>query len=78
MKKFAQILEKVAKTVDKPKKYEIIFFPKQSKTLHENTSKLLKYLKITLSPLKNSPGPLNNSPNDEILPNLPTLALVEG
>jgi hypothetical protein len=54
VKKFAQILEKV----DKPKKYENIFIKAQwesPKHLHENPSKLLKYLKITISPLKKFP-----------------------
>jgi hypothetical protein len=43
------------------------------KDLHRTASELLKYLQQTIFPLQKLPGPLKNSPNCEILPNLVTL-----
>jgi hypothetical protein len=75
--KFAQILEKVAKTIAKLKKCIRIFIKaqfKSSKSLCQTSSELLKCLQQTIFfPPKKLPQPLKNSPNGEISPNLVTL-----
>jgi len=80
-KKFAQNLERVAKTVAKLKKAQSIIIKAQyesPKHLHKPSSKLFKYLKQTTFPPKNTPGPFNDGPNDEISPNLVTLTKTLG
>jgi hypothetical protein len=75
-KKFVQILEKVAKTIAKPKNAKVFSSKLNFKVPKVFAKPLLNSLDTynkQYFPQKNLPEPLKNSPNGEILPNLVTL-----